>query len=75
MILLDPPYTLDATRVAGLLSDMARAGNLASGALCSWEHAAGDVLPWPEGFELRQRKKYGSTEIEFAVYEAEVGES
>lgn len=75
LILLDPPYTLDATRVAGLLSDMARAGNLASGALCSWEHAAGDVLPWPEGFELRQRKKYGSTEIEFAVYEAEVGES
>lgn len=75
LILLDPPYTLDATKVAGLLGDMARAGSLTSGALCTWEHAAGVAAPWPEGFELRQRKKYGSTEIEFAVYGAEAGGS
>jgi 16S rRNA (guanine966-N2)-methyltransferase len=75
LILLDPPYTLDAVKVGALLGDLARTNGLAPGALCSWEHASGSDAAWPEGFELMQRKRYGTTEIEFAVYETEAGGS
>jgi 16S rRNA (guanine966-N2)-methyltransferase len=75
LILLDPPYTLDPTKVAGLLADLSRTGVLLQAAVCTWEHAAGVDPPWPEGFEFLQRKKYGSTEIDFAVYDGEAGES
>jgi len=74
LILLDPPYTLDPTKVSGLLGDLARTGKLAPGALCTWEHATGADVPWPDGFELLQRKTYGSTQISFAAYGTETGE-
>lgn len=74
LILLDPPYTLDAVRVADMLRDLVRTAAVSPEALCTWEHATGSDAPWPEGFELLQRKKYGSTEIEFAIYRAEAGD-
>jgi len=75
LILLDPPYTLDPTKVTELLANLVRTRVLVSGALCTWEHAAGSNPQWPDGFELVQRKKYGSTAIDFAVYETGAGES
>ncbi len=69
LILLDAPYTLDQTALGGLLAELARAGNLEPGAAVTWEHAAGDTAAWPEGFEAVARKRYGTTEIEFAVWE------
>jgi len=75
LILLDPPYTLDPTKVIELLESLARTHALIPGALCTWEHSTGSDPQWPEGFELLQRKKYGSTEIDFAVYETGTGES
>jgi 16S rRNA (guanine966-N2)-methyltransferase len=73
LILLDPPYTLDQTAVARMLESLAVAGAIESGALVTWEHAAGSVMPWPPRFALQQRRKYGSTEVDIAVHEGSDG--
>lgn len=75
LLLLDPPYTLDAALVAGFVGGIATAGGLAEGALCVWEHAEGDTPAWPGGFEIVRRKRYGSTEVDFAIKQTEAGES
>lgn len=69
LILLDPPYTLDFAEVVSLLEDLGTAGSVEPGAVVTWEHAAGAVPPWPDGYSLRQRRAYGSTEIDIAVWE------
>lgn len=69
LLLLDPPYRIDATEVARLLETLSKSGLVAEGALVTWEHAAGESMPWPDGFKQRSRKKYGSTEIDVAEYE------
>ena len=69
LILLDPPYTLDGARTAGLLDALAASGSLAEGAFVTWEHGRGQDISWPEGFVPVTRKRYGSTEIDFAVWE------
>jgi 16S rRNA (guanine966-N2)-methyltransferase len=73
LLLLDPPYTLDQTEVARLLEAMVAAGSLQHEAVVTWEHAAGADMPWPEGFRVLQRRRYGSTEIDIAVREGSVG--
>jgi 16S rRNA (guanine966-N2)-methyltransferase len=69
LILLDPPYTLDPAKVAGLLGSLMDSGALSDDGLVSWEHARGDEPPWPEGFERVARKAYGSIEVDIAVWE------
>lgn len=69
LILLDPPYTLDPARIQSLLQTLADAGAVAEGALVTWEHAAGSQPAWPDGYEFEARKRYGSTEIDFATFE------
>lgn len=65
LILLDPPYTLDAAVVEGFLRVAAEAGEVAPGAWVTWEHATGQPARWPVGYEMDAVKRYGSTEIEF----------
>lgn len=73
LILLDPPYTLDAAEVGGILRRLAEGGAVALGAVVSWEHAV-DVEPvWPEGFSVVNRKRYGTTAVDIAVYGDEEG--
>lgn len=69
LLFLDPPYRIDAARVAALIDRFARCGALAHGALVVWEHAAGTDVPWPEGFRAEAPRRYGATEVTFAWYE------
>ncbi len=74
LVLLDPPYAVPASEVAGLLSALAGAGALAPGAIVSYEHAREDAgeaaraiseLP---GFSLDAAKRYGKTSISLFAY-------
>lgn len=75
LLLLDPPYRLDASVVGGLLLDAARRGVLSQGAIVTLEHDAGIEPVWPDGYELLDRKRYGSTAIDIARYERGTGDS
>jgi len=68
LLLLDPPYRLDAARVASLLATLAENGQLEDGAVAVWEHAAGAAIEWPAGFSEEKRKRYGTTEVDIAVF-------
>lgn len=69
LILLDPPYTLDAAEVGRLLSDLADTGSIDEGAVVSWEHGSNAPARWPEGFEPIAEKRYGTTTIELGRFE------
>jgi 16S rRNA (guanine966-N2)-methyltransferase len=73
LILLDPPYTLDQTAVAGMLEKLAAVGAISNGAVVTWEHSKGTDSPWPAGFDLQQRRTYGSIEVDIAVFEGSDG--
>ncbi len=73
LLLLDPPYTLDQTEITELLGALAAAGSLTGEAVVTWEHSADTDVIWPEGFEVLQRRRYGSTEIDIAVREGSGG--
>lgn len=74
LILLDPPYTLDQSCVAELLDELASVGAVETGALVTWEHATATEVAWPRGYRNEVRKSYGSTTVDFGVYEGGVGE-
>jgi 16S rRNA (guanine966-N2)-methyltransferase len=69
LLLLDPPYTLDAAGICALLESLRDAGAVACEALVTWEHAAGAPVVWPDGFRFEAVRRYGSTEIEYATAE------
>jgi 16S rRNA (guanine966-N2)-methyltransferase len=66
LILLDPPYRIDAARVADLLERSAATGAASGGAVAVWEHATDVPVTWPDGFDLRSSRRYGSTTIDIA---------
>lgn len=68
LILLDPPYTLDAGRTALLLADLARAESVEPGCVVVWEHARDAALTWPAGFAQVSLKRYGSTSVSFGRF-------
>jgi 16S rRNA (guanine966-N2)-methyltransferase len=69
LILLDPPYTLDQSRVADLLLTLAEGGAIRVGCHVVWEHARETEPVWPPGFALLAEKAYGTTSVGFGVYE------
>jgi 16S rRNA (guanine966-N2)-methyltransferase len=69
LILLDPPYTLDQSIVAGLLTTLASSGAVTRGCHVIWEHTRDVDITWPPGFALVAEKHYGTTSVGFAVYE------
>ena len=69
LILLDPPYTLDAHLVADALVSLTRLSSVESGALVAWEHSSETQVPWPEAFVVLSAKRYGTTTIDLAVFE------
>jgi 16S rRNA (guanine966-N2)-methyltransferase len=71
LLMLDPPYTLDPSAVSGLLEKLTASGGLAEGCVVTFEHATGIRMPLPHGLRALQTKRYGSTEVDFAVYEGE----
>ncbi|MGV8082690.1 MAG: 16S rRNA (guanine(966)-N(2))-methyltransferase RsmD [Coriobacteriia bacterium] len=68
LLLLDPPYRLEMETVTRLLSDLAAHGSLLDGATVVWEHAAGSIPRWDESFVLASSKRYGTTEVDIAIY-------
>jgi 16S rRNA (guanine966-N2)-methyltransferase len=68
LILLDPPYRLDPSSVTDLLRSLAARDLLEEGCAVTWEHGTGTEPDWPQGFSARVHKKYGSTEVDIAVY-------
>jgi 16S rRNA (guanine966-N2)-methyltransferase len=73
LLLLDPPYRLDASESVRLVHNIAARELLEPEAVVVFEHAAGVVVGWPDGVRLIGRKRYGSTEIDIAVYERGAG--
>jgi len=69
LILLDPPYTLDPTTVADLLVALVRTGSIAVGCRVVWEHSEQTPVEWPDGFAALTTKRYGTTGVDFGVYE------
>lgn len=67
LILLDPPYRIDAARVRGLLGDLQRDGVVGPGALVVYEHEAHASPEWPDGFESEVTRQYGSIGIDLAI--------
>lgn len=68
LILLDPPYKLDGGRVAALLGRLVAEGACEDGTCAVWEHSTDTDAPWPQGWRVATTKRYGSTEVDIAVW-------
>jgi 16S rRNA (guanine966-N2)-methyltransferase len=68
LIFLDPPYR---SGIAGdALEALAKAGWIASGALCLIELAAKEPFTPPDGTELLDERRYGAAQIKFLRWPA-----
>lgn len=61
LLLLDPPYRIDASDVVSALARCEDA--LSAEALVAWEHAASDRVRMPAGWELSRTYRYGDTAV------------
>jgi len=75
LLLLDPPYRLAVAETRRLLEALAARDLLEEGALAMWEQAAGTDATWPEEFAPVVQKRYGTTEIQIAVFRGETRSS
>lgn len=64
LVLLDPPYALDAGIVGGLLEHLSASGCLAPACLALYEHAAAAPDADPAGFSTVRSKRYGITAVQ-----------
>jgi 16S rRNA (guanine966-N2)-methyltransferase len=73
LLLLDPPYRLDAGEVRGLIASLVGRDLLEDGAIVVYEHAAGGS--GLEGGDLAAvaSKRYGSTQIDIVRWERGAG--
>ena len=64
MVFLDPPYPLASDEVAHVLSLLVEHNWVQEGGAVVVERSARSVEPsWPQGLELRRKKKYGETAL------------
>jgi 16S rRNA (guanine966-N2)-methyltransferase len=75
LLLLDPPYRLDAAEVTDLISALIACDLLESGAIVVYEHEVGRDISWPDDVHELAAKRYGSTAVDIAVYERGAGSS
>jgi 16S rRNA (guanine966-N2)-methyltransferase len=66
LLLLDPPYRIDAAQVGRLVADLAERGGLTQDAVVVYEHDASVRASWPEGFVEDVTRVYGSTAVSIA---------
>ncbi len=69
LLFADPPYRIESSEVRQVMEALATGGLLETGALVVYEHAAGSVPEWPEGFAGELPRRYGDTAVSFARYE------
>lgn len=72
IVFLDPPYAVEAARVAALVDALAETGQLADDAIVVYEHAAdaAGIEPAPSGpvnLELRKSRTHGITTVDLLV--------
>lgn len=71
IVFLDPPYALDASRVAGLVGALATSGQLARGAVVVYERSAsGGGIDVP-GLAHVRTKTHGITSLDLLVFSPE----
>ena len=73
LLLLDPPYRLDADEVATMISQLVAHDLLGDEALIVLERASGTQVIWPAGVSLLTEKRYGTTAVDIAVYDGGEG--
>ena len=61
--IVDPPYDVPDTEVAGWLTAAAEHGWLVDGATVVVERRAGAAFPWPEGLSAVRDRRYGDTTL------------
>jgi 16S rRNA (guanine966-N2)-methyltransferase len=69
LLLLDPPYRLDAGQIASLVSELASRDLLEDGAIVVYEHESGRSVTWPDAVCAVAVKRYGTTEVDIARFE------
>jgi 16S rRNA (guanine966-N2)-methyltransferase len=71
LVLIDPPYAVDAAQLGAVLAALAAGGWVTGGALVVIERATRDGEPdWPPGFEPVRVKRYGDTALHWGEFGA-----
>lgn len=70
LVVLDPPYAMEATAVSALVSDLCETGALAPDAVVLYEHATGAPELGLVGFDVLKQKKRGTTTVTLLRREA-----
>ena len=73
LLLLDPPYRLDAGEVGQLVAALVARDLLEEDALIVYEHSSGSEAVWPTDVTALASKRYGSTSVDIARYERGAG--
>ena len=73
LLLLDPPYRLDAVEVGQLVAHLVARDLLEEGAVIVYEHASRSKAVWPTDITSLASKRYGSTTVDIARYERGAG--
>ena len=73
MLLLDPPYRLDAGEVGQLVAALVARDLLEEDALIVYEHSSSSEAVWPADVTALASKRYGSTTVDIARYERGAG--
>jgi 16S rRNA (guanine966-N2)-methyltransferase len=63
LLLIDPPYRIDAVRISSAMETLHEAGALEPGATVAYEHAAGVVVPTSAHFSTQRTYVYGETAV------------
>jgi 16S rRNA (guanine966-N2)-methyltransferase len=63
LLLMDPPYRIDAARIASAMLALHGAGALEPGAMVAYEHASGATVPQVEHFATERTYVYGDTAV------------
>jgi 16S rRNA (guanine966-N2)-methyltransferase len=75
VVFLDPPYPLPDEEVVRVLTLLVAHGWVEAGGAVVVERSARSVEPaWPEGLELRRRKKYGETVLWYLRRDSDTGQ-
>jgi 16S rRNA (guanine966-N2)-methyltransferase len=63
LLLIDPPYRIDAACIDSAMRSLSAAGALDDGAVVAYEHATGSGASTVEGFESLRTYVYGDTAV------------
>lgn len=71
LLLLDPPYRIDKSKVKRFIENLDDTGRLLDDAFVAWEHNSSSKTDWPSRFISLGSRSYGTSVIDIAVYRKE----